>query len=319
MPDWAVFVACVANVRALKPVASREGFYEDDQLEATRAALGEAIRDYLIGLSKTDPDRLTALIDLHHTAIRSLASEDEDCFRVFGPYLPFETSLGRMTLGDYRARQDVVRYVATRDEFRQIAQVAAAQDLCVINAGYAFDGELMRMLRHCEPEADVEAIGASDLSQEFEELTLDERDQAMDLVRLADLVLQPYRCGAEIRRYKPEELPALFTANPQAEFLRQAEQTRDQAEGMWADLIGSVSSEATLSANAQLCLNYANPLIQRLTQVTDRDAIREAVEMLYVHALLMGHHPLSTRETQLIQRGMLGLIERSISGSSDDE
>ena len=35
--------------------------------------------------------------------------------------------------------------------------------------------------------------------------------------------------------------------------------------------------------------------------------------MLYVQALLLGHHPLSSREMKLLNDGLLGLIEWGVS------
>jgi len=38
LPDWAFFVKCVVNANDLRPTASRESFYEDEKLAATREA-----------------------------------------------------------------------------------------------------------------------------------------------------------------------------------------------------------------------------------------------------------------------------------------
>ncbi len=102
LPDWAFFVKAVVNVNDLRPTASRESFYEDEKLDDARAALGDCLRDYLVDLSRRDPARLERLIALHHLAIKALAVEDDEFYRLFIDWLPFETSLGDMTLGEYR-------------------------------------------------------------------------------------------------------------------------------------------------------------------------------------------------------------------------
>src|SRR5207245_1746489 len=114
--------------------ASREALYEDESLAATRKVLGEALRTYLIRLSTHDPEKLRKLIDIHQVSIKSLAAQDEDFCKLFIGFLPFETSLGEMTLNDYKHRYPEIQYVPKLDEFRQISQVAAAQSLCIINA-----------------------------------------------------------------------------------------------------------------------------------------------------------------------------------------
>ncbi len=71
LPDWAFFVKAVVNANDLRPTASRESFYEDDQLEAARAALGDSLRAYLMNLSQRDPQRLEKLVLLHNLSIRA--------------------------------------------------------------------------------------------------------------------------------------------------------------------------------------------------------------------------------------------------------
>ena len=72
---------------------------------------------------------------------------------MFIDWLPFETSLGEMTLGEYRKAQTVLRYVPNLDQFRQIARVAAAQRIGVINGGYVHDAELLDKYNEVFPES----------------------------------------------------------------------------------------------------------------------------------------------------------------------
>src|SRR5439155_22746181 len=111
----------------LRPTASREAVYEDEALAATRKVLGEALRGYLFRLSTYDPEKLRRLIAIHHVSIKSLAAQDEEFCKLFIGFLPFETSLGEMTLDEYKHRYGGIQYVPKLDEFRQISQVAAAQ------------------------------------------------------------------------------------------------------------------------------------------------------------------------------------------------
>lgn len=315
LPPWAVFVRCVLNAKSLRPVASREAFYLDEAYEQARETLGESLRQYIHGLSMRNPDLLGVIIDLHYNAIKGLASEDENSFRVFADHLPFETSSGRMTLGEYRANNDVIRYARTRDSFRQIAQVAAAQDWCVINAGYVYDLDLIEMLSSVDPEAQIEEIEPSALTESLGDLSLEEREKAMPFLSLAGALLQPFGCGVDIKAFEPAELPTLFSINQEAIFLHDAETTKQQADEMWADLIDNVKANYAASARATLCFNANNALIQKLVGLQDRKAVAQAVELLYVQSLLMGHHPLSTREMDLLGRGISGLIDRAIGGT----
>ncbi|MEM7454902.1 MAG: HSP90 family protein [Planctomycetota bacterium] len=314
LPDWAFFVKGVINVTQLRPTAAREAFYEDQALEETRAAIGDALRNYLINLANTDRVRLDRLIALHFLPIKALAVEDDEFFRIFINWLPFETSLGMMTIEEYRNVTDNnIRFVATRDQFRQIAGVAAAQNICVINAGYVYDNELIEKMARMINGISVNRVDVSEMVQDFKELELDEREQVFDLIKLADLVLQPFRCQAEVKKFEPAELPTLYTSNDEATFLRSLEQSKEKADELWSGVLDSISSQPAAAAHAQLCLNYNSPLIRQLASIDDRELQRSSIEMLYVQALLLGHFPLGTAEMGLLGTGLLKMIEHSIS------
>lgn len=313
LPDWAFFVTCVVNASDLRPTASREAFYEDERLAAAREALGGCLRDYLVHLARTDRQRLDRLIDLHYLAIKALAVEDDAFYRIFVDWLPFETSMGPMTLGEYRREYGVVRYTPTRDQFRQIAGVASAQSLCVVNGGYAYDMELLEKLPRVFAEAEVERIEAADLAQNFDDLSLEEREEVFELVRLADLVLQPFKCAVQVKKFEPADLPTLYTADDSAAFLRSVERSKDVADDLWSGVLDRIADGMPADQYAQLCLNYRNPLVRRIAKLADRKLAGRAVEMLYVQALLLGHHPLRAKEMSLLNSGLLGLIDYGVS------
>jgi molecular chaperone HtpG len=319
MPDWAFFVKCVVNANALRPTASRESFYEDGQLATARGSLGECLRNYLVELARHEPDRLQKLIALHALSIKGLAVRDDEFYRLFIDWLPFETSLGPMTLGEYRADNSVVRYVPDVDQFRQISRVAAAQGLCVINAGYVHDADLMGKFTQVFPGTKAELLNPAELSQTFEDLSLAEREQIFRLARMADVVLQPFRCAADVKKFLPAELPALYTTGADARFLRSVEQSREVAQPLWSGMLDNLTSGYTGAGYARLCLNYNNALVQKLARLDNPRLLERAVQMLYVQSLLLGHHPLSAREMNLLNEGLLGLIEMSIDATTGDQ
>ncbi|MEQ8786147.1 MAG: HSP90 family protein [Pirellulaceae bacterium] len=311
LPEWAFFVRCVINANNLRPTASREAFYEDDRFHAARDELGQCLRGYLVDMAHRDPQRLEQLVGMHHVAIKALSLEDDECLRLFAPWLPVETSLGDTTLGEFLKEQRVLRYAPSLDQFRQISQVAAAQSVPVLNAGYVYDREILERLPEVFPDLQIEPFDAESLTEQFEELTLDERDEVFDFVRLAEVVLQPYHCGVEIRKFRPVELPMLYASHSAYDFLRSVEQTKEVADPLWSGVLDAVSADVG-DSQARLCLNYANNLVRRLAAVEDREARRRCIEMLYVQALLLGRHPLNRREMRLLNEGLLGLIHWAI-------
>jgi len=318
LPEWAFFVRCVINANGLRPTASREAFYEDDALAAARSSLGEGLREYLLELARTEPARLSKLITLHYLAIKALAVYDEEFYKIFIDWIPFETSLGTMSMGELRRRPGGVKYVPTVDEFRQIARVAAAQDVCVVNAGYTYNEELLLRLPEAFEDVRVEAVGAANLAQSFSELTLEEREGCFDLLRAAATALEPFKCAGDVRRFEPAELAALFTTDPDGALYRAAEQGRElgptHLSGVIDNLLGGKSNEP----QAYLMLNYNSSLVKRLAGVKDRELLRRCIEMLYVQALLLGHHPLSSRELSLLNSGLSSLIGAAV-GAREEE
>ncbi|WP_218932345.1 HSP90 family protein [Adhaeretor mobilis] len=319
LPSWAFFVRCVVNTTSLKPTASRESFLENQQLSEARETLGECIRGYLLQLAKYERAKLDAILAIHHLPIKALAVDDDDFYRIVIGWLPFETSLGRMTLNECLRTDPLIRFSPTYDQFRQISSVAAAQGFCVINAGFTYDSELLEKLPVAFPERRCEQVDIEQLVDAFEPLSLEERDGTHDLARLADLVLQPYRCSAQVQKFSPTELPTLYTANDASTFLRSIEQTQEETNQLWSSILGNVAENATASAYAQLTLNYNNPLIKRLAEISDKNLVGRAVEMLYIQSLLLGHFPLGPKESSLLGQGVLGLIEYALKGSQESE
>lgn len=312
LPDWAFFVTGVLNVNQLQLTASREEFYEDAMLDLVRQELGGGLKRYLVQLAEQKPELLREIIRIHYSSIKQLALEEDELYALFIDWLPFETSLGRITMGEIRKQSMTLYYTASLDEFRQISQVAKAQAICVINGGYVHDTELVQKLKDVFPHLKVERVDPTTFTQKFTELTLGERGEVYELVRLANGVLQPYQCSCEVKRFQPEELSALYTTNQEALFWRSAQQTKEKTNDLFAGLIDQLSAQQVHPQHAQLCLNYENPLIQKLIRTSDTAMKKTMIEMIYVQALLLGHHPLRQGEMKLLNQGLLKLMEQGL-------
>lgn len=313
LPKWAFFVTCVINTKALRPTASRDSFYEDDTLSETREALGGALIEYLVRLKEKDSGRLETLINLHYRAIKALCVYDDAFAKIFVDWLPFETSLGRMTLGEFRKNNhEKVRYVPSVDAFRQIAQVAASQSIGVINAGYSYDTDIIEKLPMLFPDLDIERMDSTDLSDSFEDLTPEEQAQVSLFLSVANVVLKPFDCKATIQKYEPVDLPALYLAGEDVKFMRSLEKSKEISNDHWSSILDNIAGNTKGESLAQLCFNFRNPLARKLALIEDREVLKLAVHMLYVQSLLMGHHPLSSKEMTLLNVGLIDLIELAI-------
>lgn len=309
LPDWAFFVKCVVNANDLRPTASREAFYEDEALAATRAELGRQLRNYLIDLAEENPARLRKLIQLHFLSIKALAVDDEEFFRIVVKWLPFETNMGTMTLTEYLKDHEVVRYIVDLDQFRQTARIAASQSLCVINAGYVYDAALVQKLQDIYPLVSLMMIDSASLTHSFEYLTPVEQDEVAAFIELANNVLEPFNCYVDVRRFSPDELPALHIASSDVQFKRSLESAKEVADSFWSSLLDEVAAGFDEAALAQLCFNYRNPVVYKITRMQDQDLLRLSIQMLYVQAILLSHRPLNAKEMALLNEGLLRFIE----------
>ena len=270
-------------------------------------------------LADTDPRKLDKIISLHALAIKGLATQDDDFYKMVMDWLPFETSQGEMTFGEFRKQHDVVRFVPSVDQFRQVSRVAQAHGMTVINGGYTYDSELLAKAEDVLG-VPVEQIDPTSLSQTFDDLTLEEQEAMSEFMRAAEVVLKPFRCEPDVKKYKPKELPALYTTNNEGRFFRSLEQSKEIANPLWSGVLDNLGRKDRPQATfSHICFNYENPLVNRLMSVRDRGVLHRSIQMLYLQSLLLGHHPLSAKEMTLLNDGLLSLIEWGIGNTGSEE
>lgn len=308
LPDWAFFVKCVVNARDLRPTASREAFYEDATLAQTRVVLGSQLRQYLLDLAEKNPHQLRTLIQLHHLSFKALAVDDDEFFRIFMKWLPFETNMGTMTLTEYLDQHKTVRYVPNMDQFRQTSAIAAAQSLCIINAGYTYVADLVEKLHDLFPGTQLLRVDPHSLLMGFKFLTLDEQDSTAEFMEAARRIVEPFNCEVEIRSFQPGDLPALYSASEDTLFKRTIDETRQITGGFWSSVLDELGS-GLQDGPARLCFNHSNSVIHKLSRTRDESLLRLSIQMLYLQAVLLSHRPLTAKETALLNEGLLGFIE----------
>ncbi|WP_016697692.1 HSP90 family protein [Actinoalloteichus spitiensis] len=310
LPDWAFFARCVVDAEGLRPTASREALYDDGLLEATRQALGARLRGWLTGLARTRPARLARFLEIHHLGVKALALHDDEMLRLVERWMPLETNVGRMTLADFRARHGTVRYTTTAEDFRQLASVAAAQGLAVVNGGYTYDAEIINRLPGVDPDAVVVRLDPTDLVTRFEPVDAAEELAARPFVTAAQDVLDRLGCELVLRSFDPASLPVLYLVDRSAAFQAELRSTREQVDDLWAGVLSSF--EKPREDRPRLVLNHRNELVRRILASREPEAVRLAVESLYGQALLLGYHPIRPADAALLNRSFLGLLERAI-------
>lgn len=311
LPDWAFFVRCVVDTSELRPTASREALYEDAQLEEARAALGEQLRGWLVRLAAVNPNRLTEFLAIHHVGVKALALHDDEMLRLVEQWWPMETNNGRMTLAEFRQRHGLLRYAATFDEFRQLSAVAGAQGVPVINGGYTFDAEIIQRVPAIDRMAVIEHLLPSDLATRFDAVDPGVELSLRNFIDTAQRAVQAQGCHVVLRAFDPANLPAMYLIDRDIAFADELRATRDTADEIWAGVLDALAATVT-DDRPQLVLNYRNPLVRRMTTVTDPELTALAVQALYGQALMLGHHPLRPADSALLNSSFLGLLERAV-------
>ncbi|MGW1058537.1 HSP90 family protein [Micromonospora rubida] len=313
LPDWAFFAHCVVDASELRPTASREALYEDTLLTATREALGAQVRGWLVRLARHDPRRLAEFLQVHHLGVKALALHDDEMLRLVDQWWPMDTNVGTLTLAEFRQQHGLIRYAAGLDEFRQLAAVAAAQDLAVVNAGYTYDTELIERLPTVDRSVLIERLEPSDLTTRFEALDPQVELALRPFLAGAQRALERLGCEVVIRAYDPVSLPALYLVSRSAAFNDQLTATRDRADELWGGVLDALAASAPPD-RPQLVLNHRNPLVRRVTTLDDPELVGLAVEALYGQALLLGHHPIRAADAALLNSSFLGLLGRAVPG-----
>ncbi|MGF9697655.1 HSP90 family protein [Paenibacillus sp. MABNR03] len=317
LPEWAFFVKCLIWTDELQPTASREHFYENEKLEEVRTELGDALRQGLADMAENQTERLKKLIRLHALSMKALAVQDQAFYAMIHRWLPFESTRGHRELGELMDEGETLYFTTTVDEYRQIHHVASAQSLLVINGGYIYDNELMAALPLAVRNVHTERLQPDQVSLSFTDVPPAERNQYYDALRLADAALQRFRCRAEVKGFKPEDLPVLFTLSQESSTLRALEKASEESTDLFSSVLGSLSAGISSAGYSTLYLNVNNPIIQRVLTTPDSQMTPIAIEMLYVNALMMGHYAMNRQELEVLNQGIVRFIDWGLRANTD--
>lgn len=306
VPEWAFFVRCVVDTDALRPTASRESLYDDEALAVARDAIGEQIRDWLAKLAATDPARLEAFLAVHELGVKALARHDADLLEAVLPWLCFETTDGAANLIDFARAHRPIYLAATVDEYRQVAQIAAAQGIGVVNGGYTYDAELVGALPRLDSRIKVESLQPGVISANLDPLPGETELALQSFLAAARARLDAVDVDVVLREFNPVSVPALLLDDREARRERQRAEAEAEADDLWGGILASIKQNAS---RAQLVLNHRNPTVRRVSAIGETELAGTAVESLYGQALLMSRRPLRVADTALLNRSFMNLLE----------
>ncbi|MDO4685478.1 MAG: HSP90 family protein [Corynebacterium sp.] len=300
LPDWAYFVRIVGNTDYLQPTASRDALFEDSLLLETRDALGTGIRDWLSQLAKQDPRRFARFIGLHMTGLKALAITDPETRDLVVRSVPYETTTGMSTLEGLMATGGI-RFARTDQDYRALLPIASANGLQVVNAGYAFDEEILDQLRLDHPEQRIVEVTVKDIVGALIPANPSEEARFLSLIHACHQALLGQGVSVILRDFKPATIPVLFLPQAAAaagvieDAARNApgESSLEGILDMLADASQLHDDGSEQASDApQLVINASSPLAHQLLAAVDSPLVISALRGLYVQALLAGNHPM---------------------------
>ncbi|OSP05370.1 HSP90 family protein [Microbacterium sp. LEMMJ01] len=314
LPDWAFFVRAVVDSTGLAPTASRESLVEDTALEHVREQLGAGIRRWVLELGLREPHRLAQFVAVHEVGLKSLVRHDEELARFITRWLTVETTHGTLRIGELVERYPHVRYAQTVDEFRQVAGISPSDEV-LVNGGYLYDADLIRLLPDLYPQVTVEKVDVTGELDRLDPPPLDDRDIAMALESRAGAVLAASDCAVVVRAIDRPELTGLYVADPEVLRTIDRGRTKGIASTLWGGVLDridqTISSARDDDLTARLCLNWSNRVVRALVRVEDDAVFARTVQLLYIQALLAGHHPLSDADRALMTSALSDLVSLS--------
>ncbi|MCQ9344152.1 HSP90 family protein [Corynebacterium kozikiae] len=328
LPEWAYFARVVVDVEHLRPTASREALANDEALAETRESFGSQIRQWLQSLAELVPHQFAEFVSLHLAGLKSLALVDEPTRRLVARTVPVPTTLGPMTLDEVIGLKNGIRFTRTTKAFEAIAAVAQAREVLVVNAGYAFDEEILDLLRLDYPDILIEELSATSLLDDLELPTHTQRIHLMPVVHASEQALEGEDVEVVLRRFSPEDLPAVYLPQPDSAGRRIEQRVREEDEQIDAlmSLLESRPQKRPGSGNGnqppnslgaeaempQLVLNADSPVIAQLADLqrvssrntpgnrldadsTGQELLVAGIRALYVQALISAHQELGPK------------------------
>lgn len=309
LPEWAFFVKCFLNTDKLRPTASREDFYKDELLSEARKEISQCISSYLERLSIKNPSLLNKIVSLHGTALKSIASENDRLFDIFMPYFTFETSLGILSGTKLSHYQNTIFYTSDIDSFRQLRPVFAEKNELLVNTCYVYEKTLIEKLGEMN-KATVEQMNKSLLDDMLE--NAENEDAFKLMLDIFSSALTDFDCHAQLKSFSPEQLAAIYSINADGEIKRDIGKAKEAASDMFAEMLNNFEKEIECSASASLYLNSKNPLIIRLSELSDTEKLSVYARILYIQSLISGGFPIRSAEMNIMNENLIKLIEWGI-------
>ena len=256
-------------------------------------------------------------MSVHSLGVKAMAAQDDEMLELLGSTFAFETTVGSLTLAELTERNQHLAYCDRVGDYRQLAPIAGAQGLVVINAGYAYDTQLIARWLALHPGTDARRMSATELLDGLQPVDGPAATRFDGLLGVADQCLGSTRFSPVLRSFEPTEATAVLLSAIDADREADRAAVSESAEGAWRaalDAIADADAAPGGVAGPVLVLNVANPTMQKLADSDDPSVQRLSVEAIYAQLLLTGRHVVRPADQVIVSRSLGVLIERVLAG-----
>ena len=121
--------------------------------------------------------------------------------------------------------------------------------------------------------------------------------------------MEPLDCSICLRSFEPEDVPAVYTSGSALSYAQSLDDALEIADELWKSILTplreSISEEDCTSL---LCVNLLNPTIYNLAILEDENALRAAISLVYLQAMLLGQQPMGVKESDLFGHSLSTLL-----------
>ena len=309
LPEWAFFTKCIINSQNLRPTASREGFYNDDVLEKTRAELGKCITDYLVSMAHDNHTLFESFMHIHELAIRSIACANDEMFDTFIDELFFHTTKGYLTGRELRTSGADLVY-ADISEFKHLSQIFMAQGRLLINAGYVYTTDLLDKLS-VKFDLPITKVSVDIIDDMLVDISPSDSETCVEFLTIAEEALKGYKVNVDMKRFVPSDMPAFYYIDDDVMLYQQVQDALSQSDDAFSGILQEFAATVGESYPT-VFFNFNNPVIRNLINCKDRKLISDIVTVLYIQTLLAGDFQLRNNELGTLNFKLLELFDRCI-------
>lgn len=275
-----------------------------------RDRLGDQLRSWLLRTAQTHPGRMQELLAVHHLGMRAMAVQDEAMLDLVARFLPFESTVGTASLDDLLADHPTLHYCDNDGDYRQVSQIAGAQRLAVINAGHAYDVEILQRLQSARAESRTARLDPQDLIGYLAEPAPADRELFGTVLDQAGAMLARTDVRTELRSFRPETVAVLLLASRKDAVRAVEDDLAEQADGAWAAVLSGLQRD--LPNHPRFVINTDHPDLRRLAGSSDTELITLALRALYAHALASGRHRLTPFDATVLQQALPDLLRTTL-------